>query len=82
VVFALNFGLDIASAKGKIQESGQTVMVPDPEGNMTDILELPELAKWDVINGNNTAALDKLNIYVQAMFRYADASDYCIYVCR
>ncbi len=76
VVFALNFGLDIASAKGKIQESGQTVMVPDQEGNMTDVLELPELAKWDVINGNNMAALDKLNIYVQTMFGYADASDY------
>ena len=49
VVFALNFGLDIASAKGKIQESGQTIMVPDPEGNLTDVLELPELAKYDII---------------------------------
>lgn len=76
VVFALNFGLDIASAKGKIQESGQTVVVPDPEGNMTDVLELPELAKYDIIEGNNAAALGKLNIYVQTLFGYADASDY------
>ncbi len=76
VVFALNFGLDIASAKGKIQESGQTVMVPDAEGNMTDVLDLPELAKYDIIEGNNAAALDKLNIYVQTLFGYADASDY------
>lgn len=76
VVFSLNFGLDIASAKGKIQESGQTVMVPDPEGNMTDVLELPGLAKYDIIEGNNVAALGKLNIYVQTLFGYADASDY------
>lgn len=76
VVFALNFGLDIASAKGKIQESGQAVMVPDVEGNMTDVLDLPELAKYDIIEGNNAAALDKLNIYVQTLFGYADASDY------
>ena len=76
VVFALNFGLDIASAKGKIQESGNTVMVSDPEGNMIDVLELPELAKCDIIDGNNAAALNKLNLYVQTLFKYADASDY------
>ncbi|EOS29387.1 hypothetical protein C804_03565 [Lachnospiraceae bacterium A4] len=76
VVFALNFGLDIASAKGRIQESGQKVMVPDSEGNMTDVLDLPELAKQDIIDGNNAAALANLNIYVQTLFGYADASDY------
>lgn len=76
VVFALNFGLDIASAKGRIQESGHTVMVPDSEGNPVDVLELPELAKHDITSGSNKAALDKLNTYVHTLFGYARASDY------
>lgn len=69
ITFALNMGLDIASAKSYFKEKGMHVGIEDAQDD----------AKNAIIQGDNNKALDILNNMVHTCFKDGHGSDIVLY---
>lgn len=69
ITFALNMGLDIASAKSYFNENGMHVGIEDEQNK----------AKDAIIQGNNKEALNILNNMVHTCFKDGHGSDIVLY---